>query len=505
MQEFCDYKREGLYTIDLLKKEKSARHWGFDGPNYSVLNSWKKVPDNWAELSKFKNGGFQYLSIQDFPEYKDNNELKDISFADLNSLVGSEVVELINKKLFDCIVWKYSEANLLPGRIDIESFKADPATCEPLKNIFYLANHNEISKTITDAQGKSNGLKNLLRRLSENSTRHLRKVWPEYGKIKIALTQNGEVIEAGIEDEFNVYSFDRRSDGFKRFVTFLLLISAKAKAEYLYDSLIIIDEPDLGLHLSGIQSLRKELEKVAKDNYIVVATHSIFMIDKDRIDRHIIVKKEKEETIVVSDYSSDMLDEEVIYRALGYSLFELLKKQNVIFEGWSDKHAFQLWLKSRRASNEIRDKWKKTGMIYALGAKDVQRVASNLESFDRDCVIVTDSDSISKEYQQKYEGKYSWYTYSDLGFADKETIEDFIEESYIVKKIQKVLKRELLDDQINISSNTTFNAKMAQVVNGICSGKKERERVKRMIKNEIHEDLDAKKIELGNLVTKINF
>lgn len=282
-----------LYTVDLLKKEKSARHWALLGSHYTVSKAWKKVPKNWAQFSKFDNSSFKYICIEDYPEFQDTNELEDIPFNEINSVVGSEIVQIIKDNLFDCIIWNYSDSNLLPGRIDIESFKANPSICEPLSNIFYLAGFTDISKTISDAQNKTNGMKNLLRRLSDKSTKHLRKVWPEYKKISINLSQNGSVIEAGIEDEFNIYSLDRRSDGFKRFITFLLVVSAKAKADYLYDSVIIIDEPDIGLHPSGIQFLREELIKIAKDNIVFIATHSIFMIDKDRIDRHLIVKKEK--------------------------------------------------------------------------------------------------------------------------------------------------------------------------------------------------------------------
>lgn len=121
-----------------------------------------------------------------------------------------------------------------------------------------------------NAEKKTNGIANLLRRLSEKSTEHLRKVWPEYKKLSIQLIQNGQVIDAGILDEFNTYSLDRRSDGFKRFITFLLLISAKAKSEILQNTLIIIDEPDLGLHPSGVQFLREELKKISENNFIVV-------------------------------------------------------------------------------------------------------------------------------------------------------------------------------------------------------------------------------------------
>jgi AAA15 family ATPase/GTPase len=384
LSEFCNFKKEGLYTINLIDKTKSYRHWQLQGSHYKIQKGWKKVSATWSEKSKFENANLQFINVEDYEEYKDIEELEDLTLLDLNSAVGTEINDLVNEKLFNCIVWKYTESNILPGRIGVEEFKNNPDICEPLRNIFYLSGYDDIPAAISTAQEKSNGIKNMLRRLSENTTKHLRRVWPEYKKISISLEQNGSVIEAGIEDEFNTYSLDRRSDGFKRFITFLLLLSVKAKADYLFDSLIIIDEPDIGLHPSGIQFIREELRKISSNNYIFIATHSIFMIDKDRIDRHLIVKKEREETNIISEYSSDMLDEEVIYRALGYSLFEILKSKNIIFEGWSDKFTFQVWLNSRRAEKQTKDQWKSLGLLHALGAKDVQRVASHLEDFDRE-------------------------------------------------------------------------------------------------------------------------
>jgi len=504
LQEFCDYKKEGIYVVDLLKKSKSARDSELHDSHYTPSKVWKKVPKNWHAYPNFQDTDFEYICVEDYPEYKDDSELEEMSLESINTTVGAEVTRIVNDNIFDCIVWRYNENNLLPGRIDIASFASNPDKCEPLRNIFYLAGYDNITKTIEDAQLKKNGMRNLLRKLSENTTRHLRKVWPEYKKISIDLTQNGSVIETGIEDEFNVYSLDRRSDGFKRFITFLLMISAKVKAEYLYDTLIIVDEPDIGLHPSGIQFLRDELKKIAKDNIVVIATHSIFMIDKERIDRHLIIKKEKEETTVTSDYTSTMLDEEVIYRALGYSLFDLLKKQNVVFEGWSDKYTFKCWIESSFANKTTKNDWKNIGMIHALGAKDVQRVAAHLEGFDREYVVVSDSDKPSLEWQGKFEGKYPWLTYKDLGFDGKKTIEDFLDKDYVVKRIMIVLKREQLESGVSFEGCSTFNSKIQKLKETINVGKDDFGRLKKVIKNSIFEGLSSKNIALKDLVDKID-
>jgi predicted ATP-dependent endonuclease of OLD family len=504
LQQFCEYKHECLYVVDLQEKTKAAKYWSLSGSHYTTSKAWKEVPTNWTEYEHYDRNDFKYICIEDYPEHENDTDLKDCTVASINSVVGEAMIQIVNNHLINCIVWSYNENNLLPGRIDIEAFKNNPNICEPLKNMFHLAGYNNIPKKIVEAEIKKNGMRNLLRKLSDNSTKLLNKVWPEYKILSIDLTQNGSVIEAGIEDEYNVYSLDRRSDGFKRFISFLLMISAKVRADYLHDTLIIIDEPDIGLHLNGIQFLRDELIKIAKNNIIVIATHSIFMVDKDRIDRHLIVKKEKEETTITSDYTSSMLDEEVIYRALGYSLFELLKNNNVIFEGWSDKYTFQCWLNSRKAKKEIKSAWNNVGLIHALGAKDVKRVANNLDNLDRKYIVLTDADKPSLEKQKEFDGKHKWLTYKDLGFDDKETIEDFIENVYINKMINNILKREKIDARISFGPDDSFNKKMDAISKSIGNDSKELKRLKKLIKNTIFDNLIAKYIYIEKLVEAID-
>lgn len=504
LQQFCDFKKEGIYETNLIKKTKTFSHYSIKLHNFIASSFWRKVPIAWKGYEEFTSKTFKYISIRDYPEHKDDSTLEEVKPDEINTFVGSQIMSFVEKNLFDCVVWKYSENNLLPSRIDIASFKKDPDTCEPLRNIFYLSGYNDISTSLDGAAAKTNGMKNLLRKVSENATTHLRKVWPEYKGISIELTENGNHIDAGIQDEFNFYSFARRSDGFKRFITFLLMISAKVKAEYLTDTLIIIDEPDIGLHPSGVQYLRDELKKISKNNIVFVASHSIFMIDKDRIDTHLIIKKEKEETTLTSNYSSNMLDEEVIYKAMGYSFYEMLKKKNVVFEGWSDKRTFQIWLASNQLSTAEKSKWKSIGLVHAFGAKDVQRVSGHLEDFDREYLIISDADKPALDWQKRFEGKGSWLTYKDLGFADKDTIEDFLSEIYVNELIMSVLKKEQLTDGVVIPDGVTFNLKLEYIKSTLNLDKPESERIKRLIKNAIFESLKSDKIELKDLFNKIN-
>ena len=472
--------------------------------DYSSTGNWKKVPSDWIGYENFDDSDFQYICVHDYPKYEEDGDLEEVSIGDVHSIIGSEVCNLVVGSLPKCIVWTYAESNILPNEVDIEAFSSDPDTCEPLRNIFYLGGYDDIKKTITDAQSKTNGIRNLLKKLSSNATSHLNSVWPEYKSISINLIENGDYIDMGIEDKFNIYSLSRRSDGFKRFITFLLMISAKVKADYLSNTIILIDEPDIGLHPTGVQFLRKELEKISKNNVLVVSSHSIFMIDKERIDRHLIVKKEDEITNVTIGSVSDILDEEVLYRALGFSFVDLLKRKNIVFEGWRDKHAFQRWLRSASVSSATKSEWKDIGMMHALGAKDVARVSSLLEGFGREYFILTDSDKPSLDWKKRFEGDGKWLTYHDLGFDDKETIEDFIDSSYINKMISKVLQNEQINADESFQDCATFNAKIKHLRTTMSLSKDDSSRLGNLIKNQIFQDMPPKFIDLNSLVSAMD-
>jgi AAA15 family ATPase/GTPase len=441
LEDFCKYKNEAIYKVDVMNASRTVLHWRREGPQYRVHPTWKKVKEG-TNIQITHQGVAKSLSaysVVNINEVKDipAQYLEDLNMPSLNSIVGECVINIATDNLPPCIVWNYIEDNLLPNRISLSQFTSQPAICVPLKNMFSLAGYRDVTKALQDASQKINGITNILRKVSENTTAHMRKVWPEWKKQRVILSQNGEYIDAGIEDEFNVYSLARRSDGFKRFFTFLLMISVQNVTEDIRNNIIIIDEPDIGLHPSGIQYLRQELEKIGQNNLILVSSHSIFMIDKEIIDRHLIVEKKNEITELKRVTSSNITDEEVIFKALGYSLFDLLKPKNIIFEGWRDKKYFQLFISShegRKMLSKARESH--LGFLHAMGAKDISRVANICENFAREYVIVSDADKPSKDAKKRFDGQGKWFCYDDIDNIDVITTEDFVSNKAINKALR---------------------------------------------------------------------
>jgi energy-coupling factor transporter ATP-binding protein EcfA2 len=440
LAQFVDSHSEVLYQADLRTGKKNPLSWKLpDG--YSIVEGWyEPIPNVPADahvllesgetrlLSELEGIHRQYLGESEFISAVDESHLRPLTMDSLEEVVASHLRGLVEEGKPDCLYWTYSDSQLLPGQISLDGFSANPAICEPLRQMFALAGFDSATQAITEAKARPNGIRNLLNRVGEKATAHMRGVWKDYRGIKIELAQNGPHIDACVKDQHNLYNFDRRSDGFKRFISFLLLVSAKVRNAELVNTLYLHDEPDIGLHPSGARYLRDELIRIAEQNYVVFSTHSIFMIDRENVQRHFIVTKKDEITSVAQADASNITDEEVLFNALGYSLFESLRAINIIFEGWRDKELFRRALSgSTPRIKKLKKSFEKFGLCHAKGVKDVGRITPLLELAGRAWLVVSDADKPAVEHQNLYDGDGPWFRYDQLlDGTTAVTGEDFI-------------------------------------------------------------------------------
>jgi predicted ATP-dependent endonuclease of OLD family len=441
---FCSVYDESIYSVNILDEKKTFQYWK---KSATLASNWKKpsqvCPSEFSVTSgkeAFIIKNYSLVNINDFSEIP-VEYLEDSNFSEVSALIGAQITTLTEKNVPECLYWNYNEDNLLPGMIDIDAFSNNPDLCLPLKNMFLLSGIDDIKASILEARKRGNNqFQNYLDGIAKKTTTHFRDVWKEYKNIEFSLRLNANNIEPGIKEK-NTLDFKKRSDGFKRFTTFLLMISVNVKTDNIKNTLLLIDEPEIGLHPSGARYLREELIKISKTNYVVYSTHSIFMIDSGDISRHYIVNKKNEITTVQVAKDSNIADEEVIFNALGYSIFETLKDKNIIFEGWKDKKLFYTAVES---ANILQKKFfKDIGVCHAKGVKHIKTITPLMELANRDCLILSDSDALAKEQQKQYidsGGHGVWKTYQDVN-ANLEAVtgEDFILDTHIVKQVNKVL------------------------------------------------------------------
>jgi predicted ATP-dependent endonuclease of OLD family len=450
------FYNEGLYKIDIKNNTRIATRWKLNEKAKFICNF--KKPKSGANFT-FQNKKGETLNISNFdlidldsysqisPEY-----LEQATVEILDKIIGDVIIGAVSKNLPKVIYWKYDEANLLPPSVSISAFAANTSSCVPLKNMFILADipENEIGREITEARQRSqNDFRTLLRQVSIATTKYFKDAWPEYKNIRFSLNPNGENIDCGI-DEKTIQDFKRRSDGFKRFITILLLLSIPAKKDLLKNTLILIDEADQSLHPSGCRYLMQQLIKIAQNNYVMYSTHSIFMIDKENIERHYIVEKKKEITTTKEASEENYRDEEVIYKAFGISTFEILEEKNILFEGWTDKKLFETAMKKGK---NIAKFFEKIGRSHAIGVKSIKNITPILEWSQRKIFIISDGDQVSQQEQKEFidnKGYGIWKRYDEL-FNQRKifTAEDFIKKE-ILKKVLDIKSKEF---NINFDQN----------------------------------------------------
>ena len=357
--------------------------------------------------------------------------------ANLHSIVKSTIIP--DGYTFPVVNWQYNAAeHNLPIFVVMNSFAADPNGCIPLKNMFLLAGVEEedIGNTILEkAKLGHNSFANLLSRVSVATNEYIKKTWDEYREITISLRANGENIDIAINDSENSFDFEQRSDGFKRFISFLLLMSTE-RSEYIDTQLIIIDEPEVGLHPSSARDLRNKLIELGKENLVVYATHSISMIDTENIENNLIVTKENENTKIEVAREDGTSPAENVYRSIGYSIYENMKQKNLLVEGYTDKQIISLFMDKR--------KWKGFGVCYTDGTKNIQHVSSILQLADRRFFVLSDADKSAIGKKKNMGNPHYWYTYKDLG-SDKITIEDFYKQTFFEDTVRGILKEYEID------------------------------------------------------------
>ena len=367
------------------------------------------------------------------------NCLSPLSLEDVYNFLRQQVKDIAAPKnyTFPIRCWRYAaQEHDLPPDIAREAFSERPDSCIPLKNMFLLAGIEEkdIRERISEANNIGhNRLQNLYDRVSNKTNEYIRKTWKEYNNVAIKLRSDGERIVVGIRDSENLFNFNQRSDGFRRLVSFLLLISTELDTKQFADiPLILIDEPETGLHPSSAKDLKYKLIKLGKTNAVIYATHSISMIDTENIQNNLIVEKNNENTTIKEAKEDGTSPPENVYQVIGHSIYEDLKQKNILLEGYTDKQPLSLFMKGRA--------WKGVGICYTGGVRDIKPVISILELASRKYFVLSDVDEAAKSKKNAMGDPDFWYTYRDLG-SDAVTIEDFYEKTFFMSVVQKILKK----------------------------------------------------------------
>jgi len=400
----------------------------------------------------------------------------------IETLIWGIVQELYKENIYKCHYWEYTNEFLLPNSIDIDTFIESPSDYKSLENIFLLCKREDIEQEFTDAKSQDGDYQNLLSQLSTEVTKTFRTIWKDFKDTSIQLLPDGANISIKIADKAK-YSCEDRSDGFKKFISILLMLSTQVRANKIGErDVILIDEPDQSLYPTSARYLRDELLKIAEKSKVVYSTHSPYMIDSNCIDRHLIVEKKDDITTAKKqDGNANFSSDELLRHAIGTSIFECLQDKNIIFEGWLDKELFRKYCETHKKENDF----KNIGKVYLHGISGAETLVQLLILANKKFVIVADSDNASNVKKKEFEKNYKEYSKSWLDYSDVvksiSTMEDFITSEYITK----CLKNEFSDFEYDNSKNAIQNIETAT--------KTDKEK-KQEIKNNLIEKLNKNSI-----------
>lgn len=436
----------GAVTVHVPSGQRLITPWvlsteakGISGWHQSEIDQPMQLEIGGRQISIPPRG---FVHASDLGEYADVPDLVPLDLEMLVSKIGDEVRGIVVDRMPICIFWKYSDQYLLPSSIDVNAFCSNPSSCEPLKAMFELAGYpsNRLTEIIQTVRTQpAHRYLQLLDKVGHATTEYIRSVWKDHQSVRVDLAANGDLLIPVVVDSEVRLDMASRSDGFKRLVSFLLQISAKVRSKELKNFLLLVDEPEVALHPGGAKSLMHELIQIGESDSVVYSTHSIFMIDVENVGRHWIVEKKSEVTEVSRADVSRVQDEEVLYKAIGYSIFESLKERNVIFEGWRDKEFFRVLRDAMMKSQEaLKPQLGRIGLTFAEGVKDVCNVARLLELASRPCLILSDSDAPAIERKHTFEAAKiwgQWFTLAEvLRDATIVTTEDLIAREALVRR-----------------------------------------------------------------------
>lgn len=377
----------------------------------------------------------------------DSNVEKDETGNETNVLTKEKLEEYLEDNFFDLfddgipevVFWKSDPKYLINQRIDLNQFKEDNNLSIPLKNCFQIAGIEDIKGRIEKIINNPAKRVQLEQKLSESVTKHINDVWPEH-KVGVKFSVDNMQLSFLVEDNDNnlpKYEVAQRSDGFKHFVSILLNLSVEAKR--IKNKIVLIDEPEIHLHPSGQKYLRDELLRIAKDNIVFFATHSIYMVDKKNLDRHFSIKKGEGKTINVQIDKDDPYKEEVLYEALGTSVLEHVEPNVLIFEGKIDRDIFELY--TRKFKKEI--SCPKISLISADSANSVIKYTKFFNTKLIKGYVIFDSDKEgigekNKVLREKNYTKQNTFEINEILNTNKSaTIEDLFDKKYLETAIKE--------------------------------------------------------------------
>ncbi|MGC4034437.1 MAG: AAA family ATPase [Chitinophagaceae bacterium] len=434
----------------------------------------------------------------------------------------------IFKELYPTVIfWKYEEKYLLPSEIQYGTFiEGDNPynNSAPLYNIFLLSKGLKIT-SVDELKDKIALWKNDASERRRDGAiitmainAYIKKIWPDYDQeLKIELEEAKITIHINDPNsqEMNFYSMEARSQGFKTFISFILTIAAEAENGIINNFILLLDEPETHLHPSGVRYMKEELLKLSEaKNYIVYSTHSIFMIDRKNLKRHIIVEKKNEITNLTKVERNNFIQEAVLYESMGTHLDEFsIPNKNIVVEGELDLCLLNYFI-SLYQEGELKQHIKDSQVWDGGGTSKIEKFfESKMLPASSIWTVIFDNDSPGQNAAKKLKGlfeksanvKVSSFFYSEIQNYE---LEDILPRNLVQEAFNESIEKNKIQTTVVVDySNETrpFSAITTEFIarNGVSKDQKNflEQEFKNFLFNKISQILTDIDLEVSNDVT----
>jgi AAA15 family ATPase/GTPase len=379
------------------------------------------------------------------------------------------------------VFWEYDDKYLQESVVNLDQIlqvKTLSDVPRPLLNMFRISYSistiDELKLKIKEAQDDISERSRISDTLTEEVNNFLQAIWADYKQnIKIVMEKNEMLVQIFDPEKkgASYYSFAERSQGFQTFISFLLTIGVEAKRGVLKNTILLLDEPETHLHPSGVKFMLKELIRISNNNTVFYATHSMFMIDRNKFERHVIVKKTKEVTdleYALKDRIGSFMQEEVLYGALTieWGEFDLTGKINFVFEGYGDTLLFNKCYNSA-SSKELPFKLDECVFHHGGGCTKIREFLNKKPiKMETKWIFILDSDKPAEELKRFIENKYEKYLKQDVFIFQYS--KDAAQEAELEDLLPDEIKLAAYNHVLSLNNNSTIDyEKYTSLIEGI--------------------------------------
>lgn len=452
-----------------------------------------------SSTNKIENNKIQIERLNEKLETKYSD---DISF--INDKLSIHLDEYIQSSIPKTVFWSYDEAFVLQSETTFESLLNAESVIEisrPLLNIFNICsaiqNLDDLKEWIKEMVDFPEERSRMNDRFNRKINEYLKAVWQDYDQ-KLKITIESDKLRIEFYDpsvvEATHYKMSDRSQGAQTFISFLLTIGAEASKNTLSNTILLLDEPENHLHPSGVRYLLEELIKISnKNNLVIYATHSTFMIDKKNYSRHLRISKEREKTIIEQsqkDRIGYFMQEEVLFGALDCKLDRetaVKTDVNFVLEGQGDVILFEKYFELNPQSAKIFSNKNNTIFYHGGGCTNIKKyLLQRPLQLGTKWIFVLDNDGPANNLKQMIEKLYEEYINKEifiLQYASEKgeseiELEDLVPNELVKQAVVDSLNEINYYNSDDLIQSLDFKNQFSETIASIIDHMKESPRIK---------------------------